>query len=75
MLIARLLAFVRRDLLNATSYKAAFAYQIGTLFSSIFTVYFLSRMVAGGTVPSLDACGGDAEGAVERLLAQKDEEG
>ena len=24
---------------------------------------------------ALDACGGDAEGAVERLLAQKDEEG
>ncbi len=59
MLIARLLAFVRRDLINATSYKAAFAYQIGTLFSSIFTVYFLSRMVTGGTVPSLDAYGGD----------------
>jgi ABC-2 type transport system permease protein len=59
MISRKVLAFVRRDFLNATSYKAAFAYQVGTLFSSIFTVYFLSRMVSSGQVPSLDPYGGD----------------
>lgn len=55
----RLSAFVRRDLVHATSYKVAFAYQLATLASSILTVYFLSRMVAGGDVPSLAPYGGD----------------
>lgn len=56
---ARFLAFVRRDLLAATSYKIAFAWQLATLASSIFTVYFLSRMVAGTDVASLAPYGGD----------------
>ncbi len=55
----RLRAFVRRDLIDAASYKAAFAYQVITLVSSVLTVYFLSRMVAGADVPSLRPYGGD----------------
>lgn len=57
--MSRLLAFVRRDTLAATSYKMAFAWQVGTLASSILTVYFLSRMVRGGSIPALAPWGGD----------------
>ena len=57
--LVRLRAFVRRDLLDAASYKAAFAYQVITLLSSVLTVYFLSRMVGGADVPSLRPYGGD----------------
>ena len=51
-------AFMRRDLLDATSYKVAFAYQIATLGSSVLTVYFLSRMVGGAHIDSLSQWGG-----------------
>ena len=57
--MSQLLAFLRRDLIDATSYKVAFGYQVASLASSILTVYFLSRMVAGGQVPSLSPYGGD----------------
>ena len=51
-------AFLRRDVLDATSYKVAFAYQVATLGSSVLTVYFLSRMVSGADVESLRRWGG-----------------
>ena len=56
---ARLWAFARRDLIDAVSYKAAFAYQVVTLVSSVLTIYFLSRMVAGADVQTLEVYGGD----------------
>lgn len=56
---SRLLAFLRRDFVDATSYKVAFGYQLATLFSSILTVYFLSRMVQGANVETLRPYGGD----------------
>ncbi len=55
----KLRAFARKDLIDATSYKIAFGYQVATLASSILTVYFLSRMVAGSQVHSLTPYGGD----------------
>ncbi len=59
MMLGKLAAFAKKDLLDATSYKIAFGYQVATLASSILTVYFLSRMVAGGNVAALDPYGGD----------------
>jgi len=54
----RLGAFLRRDLLDASSYKLSFVFStVGILFSSA-TFYFISRMIAPGTV-SLAAYGGD----------------
>jgi len=58
-MIGRFAAFFRRDLLSATSYKVAFGYQVLSLFSTILTVYFLSRMVGESPPESLDAYGGD----------------
>ena len=55
---AILVAFLRRDMLDATSYKVAFAYQLATLGSSVLTVYFLSRMVGEAQIRSLAAWGG-----------------
>lgn len=57
--MTRFLAFVRRDFADALSYKAAFAYQLGALLSTICTVYFLARMVADASLPSLAPYGGD----------------
>jgi ABC-2 type transport system permease protein len=58
-MIARIKAFVRRDFADALSYKAAFVYQLGALFSTILTVYFLARMVSEAQLPSLTPYGGD----------------
>jgi ABC-2 type transport system permease protein len=57
--MSRLGAFIRRDIIHASSYKAAFAYQIATLGSSVLTVYFLSGMVGGTQIASLSPYGGD----------------
>jgi ABC-2 type transport system permease protein len=57
--IARFRAFLRRDLMAATSYKVAFSYQVLSLFSTILTVYFLARMVSQSRLPSLEPYGGD----------------
>lgn len=54
-----LAAFLRRDLIDATSYKVAFLSQVATLVSSLLTVYFLSRMVAGERIGALAPYGGD----------------
>ena len=51
-------AFLRRDFIDAASYKFSFIFSVvGILFSSA-TFYFISRMIAPGTV-SLAAYGGD----------------
>lgn len=56
--MSQYLAFMRRDFLDATSYKVAFAYQVATLFSSILSVYFLARMVDSANVETLAPYGG-----------------
>ncbi len=54
----RLGAFLRRDLIEAASYKFSFVFStVGILFSSA-TFYFISRMITPGTA-SLAAYGGD----------------
>lgn len=51
-------AFLRRDLIEAASYKFSFVFSVvGILFSSA-TFYFISRLIAPGTA-SLAAYGGD----------------
>ena len=57
--VAKIGAFIRRDILHATSYKLAFGAQLATLGSSILTVYFLSRMIGHGRLPMLAPYGGD----------------
>jgi ABC-2 type transport system permease protein len=57
-LVRKLGAFLRRDVIEAASYKFSFIFSvIGILFSSA-TFYFISRLIAPGTV-SLAAYGGD----------------
>jgi ABC-2 type transport system permease protein len=54
----KLLAFLRRDFSEAASYKFSFAFSVvGIIFSSA-TFFFISRLIAPGTV-SLAAYGGD----------------
>ncbi len=57
-LLARLLAFLQRDVRDALTYKFAFVYSLLGIFMSSATFFFVSRLVAPGT-PALKAYGGD----------------
>lgn len=53
------LAFVKRDIIEESSYKLAFLLHISGIFFQIFAFFFLSKLVGKGTVPSLQPYGGD----------------
>ncbi len=55
-----LLAFLRRDALEATAYKLGFLGQLATLASTFFTVTVLARMLGDVPPPALRAWGGPA---------------
>lgn len=57
-LLVRLLAFLKRDVRDALTYKFAFVYSLLGIFLSSATFFFVSRLVAPGT-PALKAYGGD----------------
>lgn len=54
----KLLAFVRRDFVEASSYKLNFAYTLGGIVFSSATFYFVGRLIPGGSA-SLAPYGGD----------------
>lgn len=58
LLAAKLLAFLRRDYLEASTYRFSFLSSLAGIFFSSATFYFVSRLVPPGT-PSLEAFGGD----------------
>ncbi|MBM4396965.1 MAG: ABC transporter permease [Deltaproteobacteria bacterium] len=47
VILARAAAFVRRDFLFQWSYKFGFVYEVGSLFSTLVTLYFVGRMFGG----------------------------
>lgn len=53
------LAFLRRDLSQALSYRLAFLLQLGGMFFSMAIFYFLSQLLGGAVAPQLEAYGGD----------------
>lgn len=53
------IAFIRKELLSEWSYKFSFIYQIGALFSTTLTLFFISRMLGDAKIPSLNNYGGD----------------
>jgi ABC-2 type transport system permease protein len=57
-LLVRLTAFLRRDFLDALTYRFSFVYSFLGIFFSSATFYFISRLISPG-VPSLKAYGGD----------------
>ncbi len=52
-------AFLKRDLSQAISYRLSFLLQIGSIFFSVATFYFLSQLFGGAVAPQLAAYGGD----------------
>jgi ABC-2 type transport system permease protein len=52
-------AFLRRDLIEESSYKLAFLLRVGGIFFQSFAFFFLSKLVGKGTVASLEPYGGD----------------
>jgi len=52
-LISLFNAFLRRDFLVKWSYKVGFLYQLGSMLSGIFTLYFVGRMMANHTPPAV----------------------
>lgn len=58
VVLARVAAFVRRDFLFQWSYKFGFLYEIGSLFSTLVTLFFVNRMF-GKTPEAIAAYGAD----------------
>jgi ABC-2 type transport system permease protein len=52
-------AFLKRDLSQAISYRLSFLLQMVGIFFSVATFYFLSRLLGGAMAPQLEAYGGD----------------
>ena len=52
-------AFLRRDLSQAISYRLSFLLQMGGIFFNVAIFYFLSRLFGGAVSPQLEAYGGD----------------
>ncbi len=57
-LLAKLLAFLRRDLREALTYKFTFVYSLVGIFFSTATFYFVAKLIPGAA-PSLAPFGGD----------------
>ena len=56
---ALMAAFVRRDFLFQWSYKFGFLYEIGSIFSTLLTLYFISKMFGASPPASIAAYGSD----------------
>ena len=52
-------AFLKRDLSQALSYRLSFLLQLGSIFFSVAIFYFLSRLFGSAVAPQLAAYGGD----------------
>jgi ABC-2 type transport system permease protein len=59
MIFKKVVAFIKRDLLNESSYKLAFLMQFFGIFLSVATFYFLSRLFGATANPYLKSYGGD----------------
>jgi ABC-2 type transport system permease protein len=60
MFAAKLYAFLKRDLINAASYKFAFFSSFLGIFTSSATMFFVSKLIPGGGAGSfLESYGGD----------------
>jgi ABC-2 type transport system permease protein len=59
MILAKPLAFVKRDFLIAISYRLKFVFQMGNIFVSVIMLFFLSKLVGGAARDKLAAYGGD----------------
>lgn len=57
--IRKPVAFLRKDFLNASSYKFAFVTQFAGILFSAFSMFFLSRLVGESAQPYLMPYGGD----------------
>ncbi len=57
--LATIAAFIRRDFLFHWSYKFWFLYEIGSVISSVVTLYFVGRMFAESTPAPIAAYGTD----------------
>lgn len=58
--MARAMAFVRKDMMIALSYRLQFVFQFSQVFFSVAVIYFIGRMVAAsGASPVLAAYGAD----------------
>lgn len=55
----KLFAFLKRDFLEAASYKFAFVYSLVGIFFSSATFFFISKIISGQNVSSLRPYGGD----------------
>ena len=56
---AKLGAFIRRDFLQATSYRFSFLSQFGSMFLVMLSLFFLSTLLESAFLPQLEAYGGD----------------
>jgi ABC-2 type transport system permease protein len=59
MFLIKLYAFLKRDFLNAASYKYAFISSFLGIFLSSATFYFISKLITGNQVAALESYGGD----------------
>jgi ABC-2 type transport system permease protein len=57
--IAKPLSFLKRDFLAAVSYRLNFIMQLGGIFISTLTFFFLSRLIGSGVSNQLQSYGGD----------------
>ncbi len=55
----KILAFLKRDVLEAASYKFAFMVSFVSIFLSSTTFFFISKLISGSGHASLDPYGGD----------------
>ena len=53
------LAFIHRDFLNESSYKFAFIIQFIGIFFTVFSFFFLSKLIGKAASPYLKPYGGD----------------
>lgn len=53
------LAFLHKDFINESSYKFAFVTQFASMFLSVLSLYFLSKLVGESAMPHLKQYGGD----------------
>ena len=59
MIVKKPLAFFLRDIINESSYKFAFITHFTGIVFSVFSLYFLSRLIGDAAIPYLKKYGGD----------------
>jgi len=59
MFVIKLFAFLKRDLINAASYKFAFLSSFLGIFTSSATMFFVSKLISGGAGSLIEPYGGD----------------